>query len=87
MNDATEDLRITTDELLRLTEAVEAAARTLAGIADAGQRQQPDGIAELARTGNLRALAYGLARLASEATARVREIDAQAQDGLIRRID
>ena len=37
----TDDLRITTDDLLRVVEAVEAASRTLAGIADAGQRQQP----------------------------------------------
>lgn len=81
------DLRIATDDLLRVVEAVEATARTLAGIADAGQRQQPDGIAELTRPGNLRALAHGLALLAGEAAGRVRVLDAEAQSGLIRRAD
>lgn len=82
-----DDLRIATDDLLRVVEAVEATARTLAGIADAGQRPQPDGITDLTRPGNLRALAHGLALLASDAVARVRVLDAAAQSGLIRRAD
>lgn len=82
------DPRIQTAELLRLTEAVEAAARTLAGIADASQYKQPDYIAELTRPDNMIGLAAGVARLATAAANAAGELNQAVQDGLlIRRPD